>query len=73
VRAGLWKAWLIPMLRGEYQPSMPKVPPEKHMRDRVEVPYTPEEMEERTQNYNNKKEIWNKTMQVQTRTIQKNT
>jgi hypothetical protein len=62
--AGLWKAWFIPMLRGEYLPTMPKVPPVVHMRNRIEVPYTREEITERTTIYNTKKATWDKTMKV---------
>jgi len=43
---------------------MPKEPPNVHIRDRKEVPYTPEEMKVRTATYKNKKATWDKTMKV---------
>jgi hypothetical protein len=52
------------MLRGEIIPSMPKVPPEVHIRAGEEVPYTPTEMRARTAAYDAKIKIWNQTMKV---------
>jgi hypothetical protein len=52
------------MFRGEYLPAMPKVPPTVHMRNKQEVPYTQEEMTQRTKAYNIKKATWDKTMKV---------
>jgi len=62
--AGLWKAYFLPMFRGEITPSMPKEPPNVHIRDRKEVPYTPEEMRIRNAKYKVKKATWDKTMKV---------
>lgn len=62
--AGLWKAWFLPMFRGEMLPSMPKEPPHVHIRAGEEVSYTSAEMERRTATYNVKKATWDKTMKV---------
>jgi hypothetical protein len=64
MRAGLWKAYFLPMFKGEITPCMPKEPPNVHIRDRKEVPYTPEEMKVRTAAYTYKKATWDKTMKV---------
>ena len=66
VCVGLWKAWFLPLMKGEHCPSAPKVPPEMHMQNRVQVPYTPEEMKDRTQKYEDKKKTHDKTMKVHT-------
>jgi hypothetical protein len=62
--AGLWKAWFLPLLKGEHAPSVPKEPPVVHTVDRVIVPYTAEEIADRTRGYEEKKRIHAKTMQV---------
>jgi hypothetical protein len=62
--AGLWHRYFVKMFLGGVEPAEPKVPSLVHKRDRVEVPYTKEEMRERTAAYNVKKKIWDKTMKV---------
>jgi hypothetical protein len=42
----------------------PKVPPEMHMQNRVQVPYTPEEIKDRTKTYDEKKKTHDQTMKV---------
>jgi hypothetical protein len=64
MHAGLWKAWLLPMFRGEKTPAKPAEPAKVHTINKVEVPYTPEEMKVRTEAYKRKKAIWDKTMKV---------
>lgn len=64
LNAGLWKAWFLPMMRGEMLPKMPTEPPVLHIRAGETVPYTPEEQAERTAAYKIKKATWDKTMKV---------
>jgi uncharacterized protein (DUF342 family) len=65
VLAGLWKAWFLPMFRGgEMLPAMPKVPPEVHIHQGEQVPYTDEEIIQRTADYDRRMVVWNKTMKV---------
>jgi hypothetical protein len=63
----LWKAWFLPLLKGEHAPSVPKEPPVAHTVDRVEnVPYTPAEIADRTRGYEEKMKVHEKTMKVHT-------
>ncbi len=48
--AGLWHRYFVKMFLGGVEPAEPKVPSLVHKRDRVEVPYTKEEMREQFQN-----------------------
>jgi hypothetical protein len=52
------------MFQGEHLPSMPKEPPEVHIRNGLQVPYTTAEIKVRTEAYEKKKAIWDKTMKV---------
>jgi hypothetical protein len=73
VRAGVWKAWFLPLLQGESQPAMPKPPPTEHKQQGVVVPYTDEEMEQRKAKYNKAMETWTETVEVHTHYVCYNT
>ena len=64
MRAGLWKVWFLELFRGDKLPAMPQEPAKVHFRDKVQVPYTPEEMIARTAAYKVTKATWDKTMKV---------
>ena len=61
---GLWHRYFLVMFQGQTTPAEPTKPPEVHIRDGVEVPYTSVEIRERTAIYAAKKTIWDKTMKV---------
>jgi hypothetical protein len=61
---GLWYRWILPMMKGEMLPKMPKEPPVVHIQARETVPYTPEEQRVRTAAYKIKMTTWKKTMKV---------
>ena len=64
VRSGVWKAWFLRMFKGEMLPIMPKEPPKVHKKNKVVVPYTPEEIRIRAAQYKIKMATWDKTMKV---------
>ena len=71
---GLWKAWFLPLLKGEHDPCAPKKPPEVHTVNRVEnVPYSPEEIADRTRAFKEKEKTHEQTMKVPSSIIQATT
>ena len=66
---GLWNRYFLEMFQGLTAPAMPKEPPEVHIRDGVQVPYTPAEIAARKVKYAANKAVWDKTMKVPLCTI----
>jgi hypothetical protein len=61
----LWKAWFLPLLRGEHDPCVPKKPPEVHRVDGEDnVPYSPQQIEDRTRKFKEHQERHKQTMKV---------
>ena len=62
--AGLWKAWFLPLLKGVYNPAMPREPKKTHIHQNVEVPYTPAEVAARAIAHTARMETYTTTMKV---------
>jgi hypothetical protein len=52
------------MMRGEFEPAVPKEPALVHIEQGVQVPYTPEEQATRAATHIVKKAVYTKTMKV---------
>jgi hypothetical protein len=65
MHSGLWGRYFLPMFRGITKPARPQPLAAVHIVSGCQVPYTPAEMVKRTQTYEAKKAVWDKTMKVQ--------
>jgi hypothetical protein len=61
---GLWKSWIIKMMRGEMAPAKPTEPEADHIKNKERVAYTPAEMTKRWAAYQTRRATWKKTMKV---------